>query len=253
MNRRKGFTLIELLVVIAVITVLMSILMPALQKAKAAAYDARDRSNQHQIALFFYMWTQDHEGKFPPRGGGDPWADDMGGWPGLFEKYMPGMGEVRFCPSATKPWTEGGRFPFAAWADADEGGTEIIHGSYVSNYWVANEDEPEYWRTPATKKAGYIPIILDGNWKDSEPQPEDEPFPTREQMVLEGYTPNAHEMRRSAIDRHGCHVNASFVDMSSGKIGLKHLWRTWWHKQWDMNHLLPDWPLWMDKCPDPEF
>jgi hypothetical protein len=231
----------------------MSMLMPALQKAKAAAQDARDKSNQHQIALFFYLWTQDNEGMFPGRGGGDAFSPDMGGWPGLFDEYMTGMYEVRYCPSATKPECEGGRYPYAAWCDEDEDTGEVIHGSYVSNFWVANENEPKFWRTPATKKSGYIPIILDGNWKDSEPEYTDEPFATREEMVLFGWTPGEQEMRRACIDRHGRHVNASFVDMSSGKIGLKHLWRTWWHKQWDMSAPLPVWPQWLDKCADPEF
>ena len=61
-SKEKGFTLIELLVVISVIAVLMSLMMPALVKAKAAVKDSMDISNRHQFALFFKLWTDEHDG-----------------------------------------------------------------------------------------------------------------------------------------------------------------------------------------------
>ena len=51
MANRKGFTLIELLVVIAIIAVLMSILMPALNRAKQSVKNVICMSNLHEWAL----------------------------------------------------------------------------------------------------------------------------------------------------------------------------------------------------------
>ncbi len=54
--RKKGFTLIELLVVIAIIALLLSIMMPALGKAKELAKGVVCMSSQKQIGLFFNMY-----------------------------------------------------------------------------------------------------------------------------------------------------------------------------------------------------
>jgi len=64
--RLKGFTLIELLVVIAIIALLMSILMPALSKARDQAKRAHCGGSIRQLALAGVMYSQDNKGKFPP-------------------------------------------------------------------------------------------------------------------------------------------------------------------------------------------
>ena len=59
MRRRSGFTLIELLVVIAMIALLMSILMPALQRVQRQTRGVGCKSNLHQWGLIFAMYTGD--------------------------------------------------------------------------------------------------------------------------------------------------------------------------------------------------
>lgn len=60
-KKKQGFTLIELLVVIAVISILMSILVPALRKARQAAHRVTCASHQRGFGLAFQAYLQDND------------------------------------------------------------------------------------------------------------------------------------------------------------------------------------------------
>ncbi|MHC4213257.1 MAG: prepilin-type N-terminal cleavage/methylation domain-containing protein, partial [Planctomycetota bacterium] len=59
-----GFTLIELLVVISIISLLLAILLPALNKVRSLTHRIACQSNLKQIAFAWQMYLDDYEGKF---------------------------------------------------------------------------------------------------------------------------------------------------------------------------------------------
>ncbi|MEI8196108.1 MAG: prepilin-type N-terminal cleavage/methylation domain-containing protein [Phycisphaerae bacterium] len=72
MVRRKGFTLIELLVVVAIIALLISILLPALNKAREQAKRVVCLSNMRQCSLEMSYYAYNNGDQVPLRYG---WSD----------------------------------------------------------------------------------------------------------------------------------------------------------------------------------
>jgi prepilin-type processing-associated H-X9-DG protein len=87
-------TLVELLVVIAIIGVLVALLLPAVQSARATARTASCKNNLHQIGLAILQFCDTHKGQFPE------WyhSGDNKSWIYTVAGHLENVDEIRLCP-----------------------------------------------------------------------------------------------------------------------------------------------------------
>lgn len=64
-KRQNGFTLVELLVVIGIVALLVSILLPALNRVRESAKVVACLSNLKQLSLGIHMYANDNRGSLP--------------------------------------------------------------------------------------------------------------------------------------------------------------------------------------------
>lgn len=245
MLKRKGFTLIELLVVIAIIALLMSILMPALQRVKKQARTVMCQANLKQWGPIFAMYTDDNNGNFPERRGG---TNAYGRWMDSMWEYYRTTEDIRCCPVAHRianpdelPNIDWWGSKDIAWGkvppwDAGGGRTEGFYGSYGVNGYIyvpmlpgetVYGISPEgFWRTINVKNSSDIPMFLDCYFWCGWPQSTNTPPETDGAQIRS----DADAMNRFMLNRHDGFGAGLFMDFHVQKIGLKEYFTLNWHR-----------------------
>ena len=89
--RPRAFTLVELLVVIGIIAIMISMLLPALNKVREKARAIQCASNMRQLFVFCSMFAQDNKGHLPRPGINDPPSNTIAANLVLFCQNGPGL------------------------------------------------------------------------------------------------------------------------------------------------------------------
>jgi len=148
------FTLIELLVVVAIIGVLVSMLLPGLQKAKKTAMQIKCAGQQHQLLIATLVYASDFDGSLPNRTGSGVRFDLCSADSGnirhlLYQTYLRDVRHFR-CPSlvGNGAWNTDAQGYFNAGYLGYQfiGYSSVIHhqdtNAYTHLYWINVERIP---------------------------------------------------------------------------------------------------------------
>ncbi|MBN2211183.1 MAG: prepilin-type N-terminal cleavage/methylation domain-containing protein [Sedimentisphaerales bacterium] len=134
-KKHPGFTLIELLVVVSIIALLVSILLPALGRAREQAKRAVCASHLRQHGIGFMMYAEDNENRLPMRIRGF-WMWDLDNAIAEMLCRQSSVPEMFFCPS-NKFWEQD-------FAQNFEDSTGILYDYRITNYfWLCAPAEKE--------------------------------------------------------------------------------------------------------------
>jgi prepilin-type N-terminal cleavage/methylation domain-containing protein/prepilin-type processing-associated H-X9-DG protein len=153
LNKRKAaFTLIELLVVISIISILASMLLPTLSRAKEKGVAIFCVNNLRQIGLAMQMYSDDNEDRLPVSYAhiGDPaagaWTNPPTPWTLALSSYYGNNTNVLRCPSFSSFYNRSGynyfmgSVGFYVTPEGNAPASVILRGIMTPSFYILSGD-----------------------------------------------------------------------------------------------------------------
>ena len=248
----RGFTITELLVVVGLIAVLVSLLMPAISRARAAANAVSCLSNLRQMATAWTMYTNESKGRLPEYQWSVPGSPDVAWqayWPGILDRFRV-RDEAILCPAADTviPFNQNKGYGNAiyAWTGKYSAVGSVARlspavwrdSSYGYNRYLTVAEafgtSGRITKLSLVKPLPSVPLFFDCIFADARPTNGTETTPAAAPPNLRGDSlpTNAPDHWRFLIARHGRGINVAMGDGSARWVPLEETYLLTWKYDW---------------------
>jgi len=234
------------------IAVLLSLLLPAVTKARAAANATVCASNLRQLGTAWAVYVTENHGRLPDWVFSTPVTPEvswLGYWTGIAEKYHVQPATL-LCPSASEPWGLASNRGLGNAASAWTGrlgtlatglklnATRYRDGSYGYNrYLMAGglfAANPLADKMTSVRNISSTPLLMDCAYSEVKPSNGSPAAQVSPPPDLRGQTLTMSSVDhwRFLLARHGRAINVCMVDGSVQRVPLEETymmrWTAWW-------------------------